>query len=312
MNFLDFLNNIGYPIKLLNEVINNKHKYVYTFKFKGKWQIAPKWQLKILQKILKDYLTKNYSENKNISNNATAYIKNKNISYNLERHQGNSYFFTSDFKNFFPSIYENDIKNILSTTLVNESTESLTYINKIIYHKGRLQYGFPTSPIISNLIMYDFDKELDKILNEKYKNINIQYTRYSDDITISSKYKIDKLIIKNTIIELMELSYSFLKLNNKKTRYFEKYAHRPHITGLIPLSNRNTIGKKRYNEIKLNINLLINNEVITNNKYFQTINSLSSYLNYMYLVDRHNYIRLKNSFNNKYKSFNNYELLFKK
>ena len=119
MNFLEYLDNIGYHTKLLNEVVNNKYKYVYSFKFKGKCQIAPKWKLKILQRILKDYLTKYYSNDTNISENATAYIKNQNISYNLVRHQGNSYFFTSDFKNFFPSIYEENIKGILATILIN-------------------------------------------------------------------------------------------------------------------------------------------------------------------------------------------------
>jgi hypothetical protein len=311
MNFLEYLDNNGYPTKLLDEVVNNKYKYVYSFKFKGKWQIAPKWQLKILQKILKDYLTKYYSNDTNISKNATAYIKNKNISYNLVRHQGNSYFFTSDFKNFFPSIYEENIKDILCTILINESFKSREYINQIIYYKDRLQYGFPTSPIISNLIMNNFDKSLEKIIKEKFDKYNIQYTRYSDDITISSKYKIDKQVILKIVIDLIS-SYPFLKLNNKKIRYFEKYAHRPYITGLIPLSNRNSIGKKKYNEIKLNINLLINNHIIENNNYFNNINSLSSYLNYMYLVDRHNYTRLKSSFYKKYNKSENYKLLFKK
>lgn len=69
---------------------------------------------------------------------------------------------------------------------------------------------------------------------------------------------------------------------------------------------------KKYNEIKLNINLLINNHIIENDNYFNNINSLSSYLNYMYLVDRHNYTRLKSSFNSKYSKSDDYKLLFKK
>ncbi len=309
MSFLEFINNIGYPTKLLNEVVDNKKKYIYSFKFKGKWQIAPKWQLKILQKILKDYLTKFYFDD-NVSDNATAYIKNENISYNLKSHQGNSYFFTTDFKNFFPSIREEGVKKILLSVFENEPLNSMNYIIKIIFYNERLQYGFPTSPIISNIIMRNFDDELNKTLNDIYKNVNIQYTRYSDDITISSKYKFDKTIIKNIILELMKSSYPFLKLNDKKTRYFEKYSKRPHITGLVPLSNRNTIGKKKYNKVKLNIKLLIDGSIITNDTYFNTIKSLNSYLNYIYLVDKHNYIRLKNSFFTHYEYNTNYKLLF--
>ncbi len=176
MSFLEYLDEVGYLQILLETVIKNKNKYTYDFKSKGKWQIAPKWELKILQKILKDYLTDNYSTD-NISSNATAYIKKKNISYNVNRHQGNNYFFTTDFKNFFPSISKINIKNELTTILNKETKLSIIYILEIIFYKGKLQYGFPTSPIISNLIMKRFDDSLQNNLETLFpKNNNLQYT----------------------------------------------------------------------------------------------------------------------------------------
>jgi len=310
MNFIEYLEDIGYPQILLNEVVENKNKYTYDFKSKGKWQIAPKWELKILQKILKDYLTKSYSKF-NISNNATAYIKGKNISYNVDRHQGNSYFFTTDFKNFFPSISESNIKHKLVTLLNKETEQSISYILKIIFYNEKLQYGFPTSPIISNFVMKAFDDILQKNLETLFsKNNNLQYTRYSDDITISSRYKIDKQNLEQAIKSLIDDKYTYLKFNEKKTRFFEKYAKRPHITGLIPLEKRNTIGKKKYNQIKLNIHLLINNSSVNNDILFDTIKSLSSYLSYLYLVDTHSYNRLKNSFISKFRDNENFNKIF--
>ena len=294
----------------MNSVILDKDKYTYRFASKGKWQIAPKWELKILQKILKNYLTTYYSED-NISENATAYIKNKNISYNVDRHQGNNYFFVTDFKNFFPSIVKQEITDILFSILKKEDELSLKYILEIIFYKNKLQYGFPTSPIISNLIMKKFDTSLQDKLNEIFPSNNIQYTRYSDDITVSSKYITKQQDILDEINKLRETEYSFLEINHKKTRIFEKYAHRPYVTGLVPLNKRNTIGKKKYNQLKLNIHLFFTNAKIINDNLFKTEISLSSYLSYIYLVDKHNYNKLKYFFLKTYSTQDIYKL-FKK
>lgn len=299
MNFLKYIEIEGYPKILLDDVIKHIHKYTYVFYVKGKLQIAPKWELKIVQKILKKYLYENYSKS-SISENATAYLKGKDISYNVDRHQGNSYFFTTDFENFFPSIQKDSVLNILAKILHQESDESREYIYNIIFYQGKLQYGFPTSPIISNLIMKEFDNELQEKLKTKYSEKVPEYTRYSDDITISSKYKIEKYEILEEIDNLISSSYMYLKINKKKTRVFEKYAKKPYITGLVPLNYRNTIGRNKYNEIKLNIFLLIQDIEITNSQLFQNKTSMSSYLSYLYNVDKHNYNRIKMYFNKKY------------
>ena len=102
MTFLKYLKGKGYPSILLTKILTNQKNYIYKFRAKGKIQIAPKWELKILQKILKDYLTENYSYT--ISEFATAYIKNKDISYNVSKHFARNYFYVTDFTNFFPSI----------------------------------------------------------------------------------------------------------------------------------------------------------------------------------------------------------------
>lgn len=294
--FKDFLIDSGYPEKMLDTVLKNKSDYIYRFRFKGKWQYAPRWELKILQKILKEYLQKEYLNNY-FSDNATAYIKNKNISYNLERHQGNNYFFTSDFKNFFPSICKTECINVIKN---NFPQENIPLISNILFYKNQLQFGFPTSPIVSNIFMKEFDIKLYNKLKEQFKDIDIQYTRYSDDITISAKYAMDKQLIKKTINDLVTNEYPFLKINKQKTRYFERYSKKPYITGLIPLKDRTSIGKKKLNKLRLNIYLLINNIEIKNKNYFKKSIQLKSYLSYLYLIDLHNYLRLKDYFKIKY------------
>jgi RNA-directed DNA polymerase len=54
------------------------------------------------------------------------------------------------------------------------------------YRSGRVGYlpqGAPTSPMLSNLIMRDIDKQIEAIA----KSVGVRYTRYSDDITFSTR-----------------------------------------------------------------------------------------------------------------------------
>lgn len=309
MSFLRYLEQKGYPNKLLNEILHNYSNYIYYFRSKGKLQIAPKWELKILQKILKDYLSENYSDK--ISTHATAYIKNKNISFNVSKHFGKNYFYVTDFSNFFPSLKLSYVQEDLRKVLIKEEELSLDFIFKISFYRDSLQYGFPTSPILSNIIMHDFDNILFNDLSKTFSSINISYSRYCDDITIASKYEIQSETTKKLIANTIESKYKFLQINEKKTRTFEKYSTYPYITGLVPLKNRTTIGKKKFNLIKLNTYLHLKNETIRNNKLFKTKISLSSYLSYVYLVDPHNYNRLKEHFSKVF-TINEINSLFKK
>ena len=102
------------------------------------------------------------------------------------------------------------------------------------------------------------------------------------------------------IEQLISSSYQYLNINKKKTRIFEKYAKNPHITGLVPLTYRNTIGRKKYNSVKLNIFLLLKNIEIQNNSLYKNKISMASYLSYLYNVDKHNYNRIKTYFYNRY------------
>ena len=55
-------------------------------------------------------------------------------------------------------------------------------------HKGNnLVVGSVASPIISNCVMYEFDIRMSKLLESNKMN----YTRYADDIVISSNQFID-------------------------------------------------------------------------------------------------------------------------
>jgi len=52
---------------------------------------------------------------------------------------------------------------------------------KVVTCKNRLPIGAPTSPVLSNMICFELDHQLDKLAREH----GWAYTRYADDITFS-------------------------------------------------------------------------------------------------------------------------------
>ncbi|MCB1073812.1 MAG: RNA-directed DNA polymerase, partial [Chlamydiia bacterium] len=96
-------------------------------------------------------------------------------------HKGNKYFFLTDIEKFFPSIrhfqvYEMLVSNGFSPTVAGIITKLTTY-------KGRLPQGTPTSTALANLTFCVVDAELSAFCEE----YNLTFTRFVDDITISSK-----------------------------------------------------------------------------------------------------------------------------
>jgi len=80
---------------------------------------------------------------------------------------------------------------------------------------GYLPQGAPTSPMLSNLIM----RELDQQITRMSKKIGLQYSRYADDMTFSTRSKkFDRSIASKFIWNLKKLLISDgLYVNSKKT-----------------------------------------------------------------------------------------------
>ena len=101
--------------------------------------------------------------------------------------------------------------------------------------------------MISNCIMYEFDIRLGDLLQNKKMN----YTRYADDIVISSNQFIDESIIND--IDYLLKEYGF-KRNIGKTYFMSKHKKRE-VTGIIIDNNDNSlsIGRKKFVSLKRDI-----------------------------------------------------------
>lgn len=217
-----------------------------------------------------------------ISQYSTAYQKKCSVKKNAEYHKNNKYIFHTDIQNFFESITRDMMeiffeknKNIVDKLQL--TTEEIMLIMDLILYKGKnLVVGSVSSPTVSNRIMYDFDIKLVQLLDE-----NMIYTRYADDIIISSPNYINETIIEDVKKLLKECGF---EMNLDKT-YFMNKCKKREVTGIVIDNNNNSlsIGRKRYVKLKKEIyNYLIKGQgershIIGMLSYLQDINK-SKYL----------------------------------
>lgn len=89
---------------------------------------------------------------------------------------------------------------------------------------GSLPQGAPTSPMLSNIVLEDFDNEIGLYAIEQ----KIRYTRYADDMTFSGDFNAGKVISKVK----RQLNDLGLKLNDEKTRTRGR-GQRQEVTGIV-------------------------------------------------------------------------------
>jgi retron-type reverse transcriptase len=178
---------------------------------------------------------------------AAAYRQGSSIKANAERHKQNAFIVKFDFSNFFGSITESDLVNHLSYVLCGKiSVQSIKDIARISCVRDKatsrlaLSIGAPSSPVLSNSIMYYFDLAVWAWCLDR----NIVYSRYADDLTFSTNDKGATSEVQSFILETLEkIPYPRLQINSEKTVFASKKKQR-RITGLI-ISNDNEVSLGR-------------------------------------------------------------------
>lgn len=225
--------------------------YYINKKSGGKRRISqPAKEIKALQYVLINNIFKKLP----VHEYASAYKEGASIKNNAKVHATNAYISKFDFKNFFTSIKDYQIKEFLEeSTKLN--SQDIDMIIKLCCIKTRtdilhLSIGAPSSPILSNAIMYKFDLKISEWANKN----GFSYTRYADDMTFSTNKKDSYHLIEKAIRKtIREVSYLKLRLNRKKTLHLSKKTNRS-ITGIVINNDgKLSLGRKRKRMISATI-----------------------------------------------------------
>lgn len=155
---------------------------------------------------------------------------------NAEQHSRQAYLLRIDAKDFFPSITPNDLflrlEQCSDPMELDEDDKAILknalFIKSMTGLSG-LPIGAPSSPAISNAVMYELDTKLSQIMS----GLEVVYTRYADDFVFSSNTKgiADKIF--NTVRSVFSSSvYPRLIINEAKTRRSSRNSKRV-VTGMV-------------------------------------------------------------------------------
>ncbi|WP_159846507.1 reverse transcriptase domain-containing protein [Brevundimonas sp. G8] len=109
-------------------------------------------------------------------------VKGRSVKTNAAPHVARRYILNVDIDDFFPTIHFKRVVGILSSSRYGVHPTVATAVAQICCHQGRLPTGAPTSPILANMVC----GKLDSALLRLAKKNKLRYTRYYDDITLSS------------------------------------------------------------------------------------------------------------------------------
>ncbi len=187
-----------------------------------------------------------------------GFVRGKSIITNARHHLGKKFVVNADIEDFFTSIKRDSVKNVfLALGFVEEHANLLADLTTV---EGVLPMGFPTSPILANIACGKLDIDLDALAKQK----DAEYTRYSDDISISGNRDCPTYEEIETILN----KHGF-QMNRKKFR-IQKKGGNQYVTGLTVCDPAQPhISKKLKRRLRLEIYYL---------KKYGTENSLEYYV----------------------------------
>ena len=211
-------------------------------------------------------------------------------------HCGKKWLMKLDIKDFFNSITEEQIKEIISRYVslyespiqIRRTDESDTeQIFSMCTINGKLPTGAPTSPYIANLLLKDFDYEIEEVC----KKFEVNYSRYMDDLFFSTdgmQYMLS-LTELEVLKQFKELGFS---INVEKIKYISSNK-RQQVLGL-GVNNQKPVltkdDKRKYRSYFYN--LLAPLQFNKLKKYRESELEVLGHLAYIKSVDKDYYIRI--------------------
>lgn len=138
--------------------------------------LVPEPRLKFLQRKILALLETMYSPRVPVH----GFVKKRGVISNANLHQKRPYLLNVDISNYFGSISRARVFGLLIALGLDDSVANA--VCTMCITADQLPQGAPTSPILANMISFRLDRSL-----MSFAKINkLRYTRYADDVTLSS------------------------------------------------------------------------------------------------------------------------------
>ncbi|MFX4298508.1 reverse transcriptase family protein [Pseudosulfitobacter pseudonitzschiae] len=172
----------GYNPGFVWFILTKTDRHYRTFsipKGKGERQItAPRVALKLIQR----WLNFHWSAAWVPPDCVHGFVSGRSHITAATEHCNAKWIVSADIKDFFPSVKTARVRQALAE-LGYTNMDSLALLGKLVCLNGALTQGAPTSPLLSNIVLGQLDRNLTALAAE----LNLVFTRYADDIVFSGK-----------------------------------------------------------------------------------------------------------------------------
>lgn len=259
---------LGVSPGLLTTMIKSPERYYRAFELTKKNGssreiLAPKKFMKVTQYWIADHLLNRLK----IHSSCFSYRKGVGIKDNACNHLGMRFVANIDIVDYFGTINKTMIKSCLLDNKV--PVDIIEVISGLLTYYGYLPQGAPTSPIISNAILHDFDESM---CNSALQ-VGCVYTRYSDDITISGDSR--REVVSLIRVAKLLLARRGFSINKDKTRILSRN-NRQVVTGI--LVNESLRPTRKY---RRNVRAAFDQAIRNMDSSDDTLNKLKGHLNYL-------------------------------
>ncbi len=269
----------SFLIKLANSASHRYKEYRIPKRTGGERTIHhPARELKLLQY----WLLRNLLISLPVHSSATAYRKESSIRSNAAKHVANNYLLRVDFQDFFHSLKGSDVVSVLQANRhrladVELTDADISLARQIVCRFDCLTIGAPTSPLLSNAIMFEFDVVWSGIAQAE----EVTYTRYADDLYLSTNRPNVLQGILDTLRESLNAGGApILRINDRKTAFSSRKRRRL-AAGLVLTSDRKiSIGRHKKRMLKSLVNKLKNRELET-----EQVAHLRGWIAYLHSVE---------------------------
>lgn len=224
---------------------------------------APKDELMLALRELKYILEKRCFASHHTA--AFAYIKKRSPLVALKRHQANNsrWFLKLDFSNFFgntsPVFLFSQLRTIFPYSEIMKSERGATAVEtalSLCFLNGGLPQGTPISPTLTNMMMIPIDLEISRYARNHTPHLC--YTRYADDIQISSEFSFDWRQAQADIVAILRRFNAPFTLKQEKTRYGSSAGRNWNLGLMLNKDNQITVGHQKKKQFKVMIYSLLN------------------------------------------------------
>lgn len=113
-------------------------------------------------------------------------VRGRSAVHNALRHLESRFVYTTDIQNFFPSISQWRVQQMLESAL-GCSADISRLLARLCTYEGRLAQGLITSPILADRAVHRIDVRIAELC----RCHGLLYTRFVDDITVSGSFSFD-------------------------------------------------------------------------------------------------------------------------